>query len=152
MTEPKLDKKLTQKQENFINVYLETGNASEAYRKAYDATKMSESSIGREAFSLIDNPKISSEIAARREKAAQKCLITVHDLVNELEEARIAALSAETPQASAATAATMGKAKLLGLDKQIIEQTVTATVEGSMNLNHEIPGLADKLSFLKGGQ
>ena len=29
---------LTQKQENFCLAYIETGNASEAYRKAYNAT------------------------------------------------------------------------------------------------------------------
>jgi len=32
-------------------------------------------------------------------------------------------LTAETPQSSAAVAATMGKAKLTGLDKQIIEHS-----------------------------
>ncbi|RIQ42397.1 terminase small subunit, partial [Bordetella avium] len=36
---------------------------------------------------------------------------------------RQAALSAETAQSSAAVAATMGKAKLLGLDKQVIEHS-----------------------------
>ena len=42
-------------------------------------------------------------------------------LVNELEEARIAALTAESPQSAAAVSATMGKAKLMGLDKQILD-------------------------------
>jgi len=32
-------------------------------------------------------------------------------------------MNAETPQASAAVSATMGKAKLLGLDKKIVEIT-----------------------------
>ena len=40
-----------------------------------------------------------------------------------MEEARQAALTAERPQSAAAVAATMGKAKLLGLDKQIVEVT-----------------------------
>ena len=48
------------------------------------------------------------------------------DLILELEEARKAALKAETPQSSAAVAATMGKAKMLGFDKQIIELTTGA--------------------------
>lgn len=47
--------------------------------------------------------------------------LTVGDLLAELEEARQAALGAENPQSSAAVAATMGKAKILGLDKQIID-------------------------------
>lgn len=49
--------------------------------------------------------------------------ITVDTLLAELEEARQAALGAETPQTSAAVSATMGKAKLLGLDKKIVELT-----------------------------
>jgi phage terminase small subunit len=47
--------------------------------------------------------------------------ITVDTLLTELEEARKAALGAETPQAAAAVGATMGKAKLLSLDKKIVE-------------------------------
>ena len=46
--------------------------------------------------------------------------ITVDTLLAELEANRLAALNAPTPQVSAAVAATMGKAKLLGLDKQVI--------------------------------
>ena len=47
--------------------------------------------------------------------------MTVGDLIKELEEARQAGL--EFGSASAMVAATMGKAKLLGLDKQLIDIT-----------------------------
>ncbi|KAF0679407.1 hypothetical protein Y59_27690 [Enterobacter hormaechei] len=53
----------------------------------------------------------------------QRHNVTVDSLLAELEEARQKALSAETPQSSAAVAATMGKAKLVGLDKQIVDHT-----------------------------
>lgn len=46
--------------------------------------------------------------------------IAVDSLLAELEVSRLAALNASTPQVSAAVAATMSKAKLLGFDKQII--------------------------------
>ena len=36
---------LTPKQENFCLAYLETGNASEAYRRAYDVANMKPESI-----------------------------------------------------------------------------------------------------------
>ena len=121
---------LTIKQENFCLVYIETGNASEAYRKSYDASKMNESTINRAAKELMDNPKIATRIQELRKPIIDKYQITVDDLVKELEEARIAALTAETVQASAATAATMGKAKLLGLvtDKQQHEGSFSLTV------------------------
>ena len=48
-------------------------------------------------------------------EARQRHAVTVGDLLQELEQARAAALAAPTPQSSAAVSATMGKAKMLGL-------------------------------------
>lgn len=114
---------LTQKQEAFCIAYLETGNASEAYRRAYDTEKMNPASVNRCAKGVIDNAKIASRIAELRAPVIKKAQITVEDLLRELEEARTVAMTCETPQSSAAIAATMGKAKLLGLDKQVVELT-----------------------------
>ncbi len=113
--------RLTEKQEAFCRAYLETGNASEAYRAAYDAGNMSPTTVNRTAKDLIDNPKITARLEELRAPIIQKHNITVDSLIAELEEARMAALSAETPQSSAAVSATMSKAKLVGLDKQVIE-------------------------------
>lgn len=114
---------LTQKQEAFCIAYVETGNASEAYRQSYDAAKMNPNTIGRCAFELMENHKIAARIAELRAPVIKKAQLTVEDLLRELEEARTAAMTCETPQSSAAIAATMGKAKLLGLDKQVVELT-----------------------------
>ena len=46
-------KNLTPKQEAFCLAYIETGNASEAYRQAYDAGKMSEKVIHNKASDLL---------------------------------------------------------------------------------------------------
>ncbi|ASM11846.1 terminase small subunit [Serratia marcescens] len=112
---------LTPKQEAFCQAYIETGNASEAYRKAYAADRMKPESVNRKAKELLDNGKITARIAALQGEHRQRHNLTVDDLLIELEEARRAALDSETAQASAAVGATMGKAKLLGLDKVIID-------------------------------
>lgn len=114
---------LTIKQEAFCQAYIETGNASEAYRKAYVADKMKTESINRKAKELLDNGKVAARLVELRGEIKQRHDVTVDSLLVELEEARQAALQAETPQSSAAVAATMGKAKLTGLDKQIIEHS-----------------------------
>lgn len=114
---------LTIKQEAFCQAYIETGNASEAYRMAYAADKMKPDSVHRKAKELLDNVKIAARLGELRGEIKQRHNITVDSLLEELEEARQAALTAETPQSSAAVGATMGKAKLLGLDKQVIEHT-----------------------------
>ena len=106
--------KLTPKQEAFAMVYVETGNASEAYRTAYDVdNNTSNNSISVEASKLKNNPKITLRIEELQELAQERHSITVDSLTDELENARKTAQ--EAGQASAMVAATMGKAKLHGL-------------------------------------
>lgn len=111
--------KLTPKQENFCLAYLETGNASEAYRRAYNAQNMKPESINVNASKLLSGAKIAQRLDELRAPAIAKAQLTVEDLLRELEEARRMALETEAP--APAVSATMGKAKLLGLDKQVIE-------------------------------
>lgn len=54
---------LTPKQEAFALAYVETGNASEAYRKVYNAQRMKPASINRKAKELLDHGKISARVA-----------------------------------------------------------------------------------------
>lgn len=120
---------LTPKQENFCLAYLETGNASEAYRRAYDCEGAKPETINRTAKELLDNPKIDARLKELRAPIIAKAQLTVEDLLAELEEARRLAIDTETP--APAVSATMGKAKLLGFDKQIIDQTVRVVDDGS---------------------
>lgn len=95
----------------------------EAYRRAYNVVKMTQKSVDEKASQFMAKVKIKSRVAELRSAIAEKAMIGVEDLLKELEEARQAALTAESPQSSAAVAATMGKAKLLGLDKQVVEHS-----------------------------
>ena len=116
--------KLTPKQEKFCYGYMETGNASGAYRAAYNAEKMKPESVAVQAAKMLASPKIALKIDALRAELRQRHEITVDDLVAELEEAR--KLAFETDKAAAAVSATMGKAKLLGL---VIEKQETNVVQ-----------------------
>ena len=122
--------KLTAKQEAFCLAYIETNNASEAYRRAYDSSKMKPESANESASRLLADVKITARVAELRKPIMQRHNVTVDSLVLELEEARQAALSAETPQSSAAVAATLGKAKICGLDKHVID---LMSSDGSMS-------------------
>jgi len=113
--------KLTAKQEAFCLAYLETGNASEAYRQAYNAEKMKPETVNRTAKELLDNPKIATRIDSLQVEAAKRNEVTVDSLLAELEEARQLALQEGQP--SAMVSATMGKAKITGKDKQLIEHS-----------------------------
>lgn len=112
---------ITQKQRAYCLAFMETGNSSEAYRRSYDTSGMTTASVNRCAKDVYDNVNVSAMIEQLRKKAMKRNEITVDTLLDELEEARKAALAAETAQSSAAVSATMGKARLLGLDKKIVD-------------------------------
>lgn len=114
---------LTPKQEAFALAYVETGNASEAYRRAYNAANMKPAVITVKASELLANGNVAVRVKELQAKAVQQHEITIKDLLRELEEARVAASSSEKPQAAAMVAATMGKAKILGFLTEKVEHS-----------------------------
>lgn len=108
---------LTTKQEAFALAYLETGNAAEAYRRAYDVdpSKQANSWIYVEACQLLDNPKIALRLKALQEEAAKLSLYTVKAAFDEYNDAMELAKKVGNP--SAAVSAINGKVKLFGLDQ-----------------------------------
>jgi len=117
--------RLTIKQENFCLAYVETGNASEAYRRAYDTEDMLPATVNRHAHGMLENDKVAARINELRSTVMERHKITVDDLLKELDEAR--EMGRTTGKAAPMVAATMGKAKLLGLDK-VLEEADTRPV------------------------
>ena len=76
--------KLSIKQENFCNYYLECGNASEAYRRAYSCNSKSDKAIGVDAFKLLNYPKITLRIKELQEEQKNKSDITKEKILEEL--------------------------------------------------------------------
>jgi phage terminase small subunit len=120
--------KMTERKEIFARAFVETGDSSAAYRAAYSTENMKPETIHNKGYQVRNMDEVKARIKELQEEVKQRHNVTVDSLMAELEEARQAALSAETPQSSAAVSATMGKAKLAGLDKQIIEHKGTMGV------------------------
>ena len=131
--------KLTIKQERFYDLYIELGNASEAYKKSYDCKNMSDKTVYEAASRLLNNGKIVARLQAAKEQAAKRHNITLDDLLDELIENR--QLAKECGQAAAATSATMAKAKLLGLDVTKVDHT---SVDGSFKAVFNFEPVAPK--------
>lgn len=70
---------LTPKQEAFCLAYMETGNASEAYRRAYDTDGMKPSTINRNAKAMLDNSKITARLMGLKQELSEKTLWTFAD-------------------------------------------------------------------------
>ena len=106
-------KKLTPKQEKFCLAYVETGNASEAYRQAYAVNGKSENAVHVEASRLLSTPKISLRVSKLQEAHRKRHDVTVDGLSENLELAM--KLAFQNKQAAAMVSAIMGRAKLHGL-------------------------------------
>ena len=103
--------KLTLKQEAFAMAYVETGNASEAYRRAYNASKMKGETINRKAAELLQNGKVAARVETLLEAHRRDHEITVDGLVNDLMRIRHAA--EQDGQLGVARQSIMDIAKLL---------------------------------------
>ena len=123
---------LTPKQEKFCQVYVETSNASEAYRQSYNVSPSAkEQTIWRSAHEVLENPKVAARLEELRAESQKRHDVTVDSLIKELEEAR--KVGKDRGQAAAMVQATMSKAKLLGIegseDDDETPQAVKVTVE-----------------------
>lgn len=79
------------------------------------------------ASRLSTNVNLQARIAELQSKAAEKAVVTVEDIARQLDEDR--AFAEKVNSASAMVAATMGKAKVLGL---IVEE------RRNVNINHDV--------------
>lgn len=68
--------KLTKKQEDFCSKYLETGNATEAYRFAYDTSNQKPETTWRRAKEVLDNGNVSARIEELRKGMEERGMIS----------------------------------------------------------------------------
>lgn len=135
---------LTPKQEAFARAYVETGNASEAYRSAYSAKNMKPEAIFVEASRLLDNPKVALKVASLKERHEKRHDITVDKLTEMTlhaykEAQRIAPTSGQMQTASMIKAAEF-LGKLHGL---VIERSEITHRDGVEDLTDaELANLA----------
>lgn len=71
---------MTPKQEAFARAYVETGNASEAYRRCYDAENMKDNVVTQKAYELLKHGDVSVMVEQLKTKAQKKHDITVEKL------------------------------------------------------------------------
>lgn len=107
--------KITPKQERFCWKYIETGNAHAAYIFAYDVDWRSKSEdwTYTEASKLLNNHKITHRLNEIKAQLSQSSFINLEQILLELEQARMVALTKKDVQGMVKATAT--KAKILGL-------------------------------------
>lgn len=128
---------LTAKQEAFCLAYIKTGNASEAYRRAYNAENMKPATVNRRAKELMDNSKIAARLTELQSEAAEKSKLTLESHLEKLSELRDAAV--DFGQFSAAIRAEIARGKAAGLYREQIDLNNAAFTQQSDVIILELP-------------
>ena len=76
---------LTVRQEKFVNRYLECGNASEAYRYAYDCSKMKDKTVWEKASTMLSKDKVKARVDQLQAELQKVSDITKERILTELE-------------------------------------------------------------------
>jgi phage terminase small subunit len=125
---------LTVKREAFAIAYVENGgDGAKAYRSAFSSENMKPETVWNEASKLLANPTVAARVAELRAKVFERHVITVDDILKQLDEDRD--FARELEQAAPAITATMGKAKILGMLTDRIEHKVTISDTAAAWLN-----------------
>ena len=112
---------LTKKQEDFALVYVETGNASDAYRRAYAVKSMTEKSINETASRLLKNVKVAARIAELRAPVVEKAGLTLEKHLDDL--LRLRNMAVKDAKWTAAIQAEIARGKAAGLYVERTELT-----------------------------
>lgn len=86
---------LTQKQENFCRIFVETGNASEAYRRAYNPKTMKAKGIATKASALYTREDIRGRIDEIRAKVEDEGILTFREIQTMLSERAMNGLNSD---------------------------------------------------------
>lgn len=133
---------LTPKQEAFAQAYLETGNASEAYRRAYDVSPSSKpNTVEKRACELLKNGKVAGRLSELQAASAKRHDITI-DRLTEMtlaaftEAQRISPTSGQMQTSSMIKAAEfLGKLHGLVVDKSEISGKDGAAIVPVLNVS-----------------
>jgi hypothetical protein len=135
LTKEEKMKNLTPKQDGFCLSYIETGNASESYRRNYSVEKMKPATVKKRASELLNNRDITGTIQQLRKDHSERHNITV-DGITTMYKAVIADSTA-SKQFGPTVAAITGLARLHGLltDKvEVAESSIASRLATARKL------------------
>ena len=110
---------VTVKQQAFARAYVESGNASEAYRRAYNSQRMSANAVRVEAHRVLKRPNVALMVSQLQEEAAEHFELTHDGVVRMLLADRDTAR--ELGQMASAVRADELIGKNLGMFKERVE-------------------------------
>jgi hypothetical protein len=141
---------LTESQAKFVDGLLSGMNATEAYRSAYDCSRMLPGSVRVDACRLKKHPNVALILSAARESGMSKALLSQEQYIQRLNEAEEKCW--KSGNAGAAVQALQLAGKVMGH----YAESVNVKIDDPNNVLEEIrklsPELADKLGQQLGAE
>jgi len=116
-----MPQRLTSKQECFAAAVASGSNASEAYRRCYDAGRMKDETVWRKAGELMENGRVTAKIAELRKPAIEKTSLTIEHHLKNLKEMAEEARSLGQLSAAIRAEELCGRATGLYVERKRIE-------------------------------
>lgn len=131
-------KNLTAKQIAFANKFAECGNASQAYRHAYNAAGMASKTVWEAASRLVKNSKVTARVAKIQDAARDAAIMSIAGQTRRLQALSALAESKGTVAGIAAAIAAekeINKLNSLIVDRSVIGAGIAA--KGDMSSLYE---------------
>ena len=117
---------LTPKQEAFAQAVVSGMTQADAYRAAFNAAKMKDSSIHVNASKLMADAKVAQRVEKLREPVVKEAQITLKGHIDDLR--RLRNMAVKEKQMSAAISAEIACGKAAGLYVERVEASITSQV------------------------
>lgn len=129
---------MTPKQEAFARAYVETGNASEAYRRAYNAENMSPDAIKVNACKLLKSANVALTVAKLKAVHQKRHNITIDRLTRMALKAYKEAQRVSPTSGQMQTASMVKASEFLGkLHGLLVEKSEVKHVAGAEDLTDD---------------
>ena len=127
---------LTPKQEKFVQGLFKGLSQRQAYKEAFDTSKMQDNTIDNEAYLLAKKHDITMRLQELTEQQAQKSQWTVERLINEFQELK--KLSDREGQLHVSAKSLENVGKLLGMYKDKLEHSGSVGITIVDNVEDDI--------------
>lgn len=122
---------ISQRKKRFAELWVEYGNDARAHKDAGFMPHANDVTHRKKGCQMRKHPQVAAYIKELQAEHAEANKVRVEDLLKQLDAAYVLAMREKRP--SAMVSAVMGKARITGHDKQIVEHHMTRPIDLVIN-------------------
>ena len=125
---------ITPKQVRFCQEIVKGATYSDAYRAAYNAEKMKQETVNREAFALFNNPKVATRIEELRKPVVEEAQLSAKMVLDAIMRLAVKTEAAERYSEALKAQELLGKHLAMFTDKTKVEGAIGVEVHTTVPL------------------